>query len=57
MLTTGDLIVQETQLHFPTVISVPRRHHRAARRSAKHFEDDLRRASGGTVGDVMTHDP
>ena len=56
MLSTGDLIVQETNLHVPTVISLfgatlelP---------SAKrHFEEDLRRALGATVGDVMTTDP
>ena len=30
MLSTGDLIVQESQLHFPTVDLVARRHPRAA---------------------------
>ncbi len=53
MLSTGDLIVQETELHMPTVISLfgatlelP---------SAKrHFEEDLRRALGSTVEQVMS---
>lgn len=56
MLSTGDLIVQESNLHLPTVISLfgatlelP---------SAKrHFEDDLRKTLGGTVREVMTPDP
>ena len=56
VLTTGDLIVQESRIHFPTIISIfgatlelP---------SAKRdFEDDLRRTLGSTVGDVMQPDP
>lgn len=56
VLSTGDLIVQESKVHFPTVISLfgatlelP---------SAKRqFEDDLRRVLGGTVGEVMHGDP
>ncbi|HWJ64069.1 MAG TPA: CBS domain-containing protein, partial [Acidimicrobiales bacterium] len=45
MLSTGDLIVQETELHVPTIISLfgatlelPSAH--------KHFEDDLRKTLG-----------
>ena len=56
MLTTGDLIVQESQLHFPTVLSflgatleLPS--------SKKHFDEDIRRALGASVGEVMTADP
>ncbi|HWH35980.1 MAG TPA: CBS domain-containing protein [Acidimicrobiales bacterium] len=56
MLSSGDLLVQETRLHYPTVISLfgaylelPSAH--------RHFEDDLRRAVGATVGDVMGRDP
>jgi CBS domain-containing protein len=56
MLSTGDLIVQESRLHFPTVISLfgatielPG--------AQRHFEEDLRRALGSTVGDVMHRDP
>jgi CBS domain-containing protein len=52
MLSTGDLIVQESQLHYPTVISIlgglielPR--------DRKHFEEDLSRAVAATVGDAM----
>ncbi len=56
MLSTADLIVQESRLHFPTVISIlgatielP-----SAQRS---FEEDLRRVLGGTVEQVMHRDP
>jgi CBS domain-containing protein len=52
MLSTGDLIVQESRLHFPTVISVlggvlelPS--------AQKNFEEDLRRAASATVADAM----
>lgn len=56
VLTTGDLIVQESRIHFPTIISIfgatlelP---------SAKRdFEDDLRRTLGSVVADVMQVDP
>jgi CBS domain-containing protein len=56
MLSTGDLIVQETQLHFPTVISLLGATLELPS-SQKHFEDDLRKALGGTVEDVMSGDP
>ena len=53
MLTTDDLLVQETRLHYPTVVSLfgaylelPSSH--------RHFEEDLRKAVGATVGDVMS---
>src|SRR5688500_8941570 len=56
ILTTGDLIVQETKLHFPTMVSLfgatlelPS--------SKKHFDEDLRKILGGTVADVMQPDP
>jgi CBS domain-containing protein len=55
MLTTDDLLVQETRLHYPTVVSLfgaylelPSSH--------RHFEEDLRRAVGATVGQVMEDD-
>lgn len=55
MLTSSDLLVQETKLHYPTVISLfgaylelPSSH--------RHFEEDLRRAVGATVADVMHRD-
>ena len=51
MLTTDDLLVQETKLHYPTVVSLfgaylelPSSH--------RQFEEDLRRAVGATVGEV-----
>jgi len=55
MLTTDDLLVQETKLHYPTVVSLfgaylelPSAH--------RQFEEDLRRAVGATVGEVMEAD-
>jgi CBS domain-containing protein len=56
IISTGDLIVQETELHVPTIISLfgatlelPSAH--------KHFEDDLRKTLGATVADVMQAKP
>lgn len=56
VLSTGDLIVQETEIHVPTIISLfgatlelPSAH--------KHFEDDLRKTLGSTVADVMQGKP
>lgn len=56
MLSSGDLLVQETKLHYPTVISLfgaylelPSSH--------RQFEEDLRRAVAATVGDVMEPEP
>jgi CBS domain-containing protein len=56
LLTGDDLLVQETRLHYPTVVSLfgaylelPSSHRR--------FEEDLRRAVGATVGDVMDRHP
>jgi CBS domain-containing protein len=53
MLTSDDLIVQDARLHGPTVITLlgatielPGTH--------KHFEDDLHKAVGMTVGEVMS---
>ena len=53
MLSTDDLLVQETRLHYPTVVSLfgaylelPSAHRR--------FEQELRKAVGAFVGDVMT---
>ena len=52
MLTSDDLLVQEVRLHYPTVISLfgaylelPSSH--------RKFEEDLRKAVGAKVGDVM----
>lgn len=56
LLSTGDLIVQESNLHFPTVISIlgasielPSSSHR--------FGEDIRRALGSRVADLMSPDP
>lgn len=56
VVSTGDLIVSESRLHFPTIISLfgatlelPS--------SKRRFEEDLRRTLGSTVADVMTRDP
>jgi CBS domain-containing protein len=56
MLSTGDLIVQESQLHFPTVISIlgatlelPSSKHR--------FDEDVEKALGSKVRDVMHAKP
>ena len=53
MLTTDDLLVQETKLHYPTVVSLfgaylelPSSH--------RKFEEELRKAVGASVSDVMT---
>jgi CBS domain-containing protein len=53
MLTTDDLLVQETKLHYPTVVSLfgaylelPSSH--------RKFEHELRKAVGANVADVMT---
>lgn len=56
ILSTSDLIVQESRLDFPTIISIfgatlelPG--------AKKSFDDDLRRTLGSTVGEVMHADP
>ncbi len=55
LLSTGDLIVRDAQLHVPTVISLfgaylelPSQH--------RQFEQDIAKALGATVGEVMTDD-
>lgn len=56
VISTGDLIVSESRLHFPAVIQflgatleLPS--------SKRKFEEDLRRTLGSTVADVMSVDP
>lgn len=56
LLEDDDLIVQESRLHFPTVISVLGAYIELPS-SVSHFERDLRKAVGATVGDVMDPDP
>jgi CBS domain-containing protein len=56
IVSTSDLIVQETQLHYPTVISLFGAYLELPS-SVRRFEEDLRRAVGATVGDVMNKEP
>jgi CBS domain-containing protein len=56
MLSTGDLIVEEARVHFPTVVNFlgvnvtwPFDH--------KELEDSVSKALGATVGEVMSGDP
>jgi CBS domain-containing protein len=55
-LTDDDLIVAESRLHVPTVLSILGAYIEWPP-SQKHFEEDLRKAVGATVGEVMTADP
>jgi CBS domain-containing protein len=55
LLEDDDLIVQDTRLHFPTVISLFGGYLELPS-SVRHFEEDLRKAVGATVGDVMDAD-
>jgi CBS domain-containing protein len=52
LLEDDDLIVQDTRLHFPTVISLFGGYLELPS-SLRHFEADLRKAVGATVSDVM----
>jgi CBS domain-containing protein len=52
LLEDDDLIVQDARLHFPTVITVLGAYLELPS-SQRHFEEDLRRAVGATVADVM----
>ena len=54
MLSTSDLIVQESNLHFPTVISLLGATLELPS-AKKHFEDDLGKVLASNVGEVM-HD-
>ena len=52
MLNDDDLIVSDVRLHMPTVISVLGAYLELPS-SQRHFEEDLRKAVGATVVDVM----
>jgi CBS domain-containing protein len=52
LLEDDDLIVQDTRLHFPTVISLFGGYLELPS-SLRHFEADLKKAVGATVEDVM----
>ena len=54
MLSNSDLIVQESELHFPTVLSFLGA---TIEIGHKHFEEDLRKALGSKVSDVMSTKP
>jgi CBS domain-containing protein len=56
LLEDDDLIVQDTRLHFPTVISVFGAYLELPS-SVRHFESDLKKAVGATVADVMDTEP
>ncbi|MCU1454490.1 MAG: hypothetical protein JWN46_2636 [Acidimicrobiales bacterium] len=56
MLSTSDLIVQESQLHFPTVISILGANFEMPRAKGR-FDDDIQKALGSSVGEVMRPDP
>ncbi len=55
LLEDEDLIVQDSRLHVPTVISIFGGYIELPS-SLRHFESDLRKAVGATVGDVMDRD-
>lgn len=56
LLSTGDLIVEESELHGPTVLSILGASIEIP--SSKHrLEEDLRRMLGSTVHEVMTREP
>ena len=56
LLEDDDLIVQDSKLHFPTVISVLGAYIELPSQVSR-FEAELRKAVGATVGDVMDADP
>ena len=55
LLEDDDLIVQDSRLHFPTVISVFGAYLELPS-SVRHFESELKKAVGATVADVMDAD-
>ena len=56
MLNDDDLIVSDVRLHMPTVISVLGAYLELPS-SAHKFDDEVKKAVGSTVGDVMTKNP
>ncbi len=56
MLSTGDLIVPESKLHFPLVIEILGATLELPSRK-REFDDDLRRTLGSTVADLMDDEP
>jgi CBS domain-containing protein len=54
MLSNGDLIVQDSELHFPTIMTFLGGTFQIGH---KHFEEELRRALGSKVSEVMSTEP
>jgi len=54
VLSDADLIVQETKLHFPTLITILGG---TIEIGHKRFDEEVRRALGSTVADVMSGKP
>ncbi|HEY2814259.1 MAG TPA: CBS domain-containing protein [Acidimicrobiales bacterium] len=54
VLSNGDLIVQESEVHFPTLLTFLGG---TLELGHKHFEEELRRALGSKVSDVMSTHP
>ena len=54
VLSDADLIVQETQLHYPTLIAILGG---TIELGHKRFEEELKKTLASTVRDVMTADP
>lgn len=52
VITTGDLIVKQSRLHFPTVIAILGA---SFEFKPKDFEENLEKALGSKVTDVMAH--
>jgi len=50
VISTGDLIVRQSKLHFPTVVSILGA---SLELKSKGFDEDLEKALGSTVGEVM----
>lgn len=57
MLSTGDLIVEEVALHFPTVFNFLGVEVQWPSLKHRHLDDDISKALGATVGEVMSPDP
>lgn len=51
MITTGDLIVKESRLHFPTIVAI---FGASLELTPKGFEENLEKALGSKVSDVMS---
>jgi CBS domain-containing protein len=51
VITTGDLIVKESRLHFPTIVAI---FGASLELKPKGFEENLEKALGSKVSDVMS---